>query len=72
MSGGKKFDENKANSGKPPLLSDLDEDPKWIYSIYKEREYVEYAVNMYKNDQEANRSYLIRAKMFFIYMYHSL
>ena len=42
------------NFGKLYLLSDLDDDPERIYRLYKQREYVEYAFNVYKNDSEVN------------------
>ena len=68
----KQFDENEINFGKLSLLSDLNEDPEKIYRLYKQREYVEYAFNVYKNDLEADRSYLRDDHMLFTYMFLNL
>lgn len=68
----KEFDENEVNFGKLYLLSDLNEDPERIYRLYKQREYVEYAFNVYKNDLEADRSYLRDDHMMFTYMFLNL
>ena len=62
---GKQYDENEINFGKLYLLSDLNEEPERIYRLYKQREYVEYAFNVYKNDLEADRSYLRDDRMLF-------
>ena len=40
--------------------------------MYKQREYVEYAFNVYKNDLEADRSYLGDNHMIFTYMFLNL
>ena len=40
--------------------------------MYKQREYVEYAFNVYKNDLEADRSYLRDDHMMFTYMFLNL
>ena len=40
--------------------------------MYKQREYVEYAFNVYKNDLEADRSYLRDDHMLFTYMFLNL
>ncbi|SIM84669.1 transposase [Cuniculiplasma divulgatum] len=69
---GKQFDENEINFGKLYLLSDLNEDPERVYRLYKQREYVEYAFNVYKNDLEADRSYLRDDHMMFTYMFLNL
>ena len=53
-------------------LSDLKEQPERIYRLYKQREYVEYAFNVYKNDLEADRSYLRDDHMLFSYMFLNL
>ena len=53
-------------------MSDLNEDPERIYRLYKQREYVEYAFNIYKNDLEADRSYLRDDPMLFTYMFLNL
>ena len=58
--------------GKLYLLSDLKEKPERIYGLYKQREYVEYAFNVYKNDLEADRSYLRDGHMLFTYMFLNL
>ena len=68
----KQFDENEVNFGKLYLLSDLNEEPERIYRLYKQREYVEYAFNVYKNDLEADRSYLRDDHMLFTYMFLNL
>ena len=58
--------------GKLYLLSDLKEKPERIYGLYKQREYVEYAFNVYKNDLEADRSYLRDDSMISTYMFLNL
>ena len=68
----KQYDENEINSGKLYLLSDLNEEPERIYRLYKQREYVEYAFNVYKNNLEADRSYLEDDRMLFTYMFPNL
>ncbi len=68
----KQFEENCENFGKLFLLSDLNEEPDKIYRLYKWREYVEYAFNVYKNDLEADRSYLRDDHMMFTYMFLNL
>ncbi len=68
----KQYDENEGNFGKLYLLSDLNEEPERIYRLYKQREYVEYAFNVYKNDLEADRSYLRDDHMLFSYMFLNL
>ncbi|MGP6207721.1 transposase [Cuniculiplasma sp. SKW3] len=68
----KQYDENEINFGKLYLLSDLKEEPERIYRLYKQREYVEYAFNVYKNDLEVDRSYLRDDHMLFTYMFLNL
>jgi len=68
----KEYDENQINFGKLYLLSDLNYDPEKIYRLYKQREYVEYAFNVYKNDLEADRLYLRDDHMLFTYMFLNL
>jgi len=68
----KQYDENEINFGKLYLLSDLNEEPERIYRLYKQREYVEYAFNVYKNDLESDRSYLRDDHMLFTYMFLNL
>jgi transposase, IS4 family len=68
----KQYDENEINFGKLYLLSDLNEEPERIYRLYKQREYVEYAFNVYKNDLEVDRSYLGDDHMLFSYMFLNL
>ncbi len=68
----KQYDENEKDFGKLYLLSDLNEDPERIYRLYKQREYVEYAFNVFKNDLEADRSYLRDDHMLFSYMFLNL
>ena len=68
----KQYDENQINFGKLYLLSDLTEDPEKIYRLYKQREYVEYAFNVYKNDLEADSSYLSDDHMISTYMFLNL
>lgn len=66
------FAEKSGDFGKLYLLSDLNEDQERIYSLYKHREYVEYAFNVYKNDLESDRSYLRDDHMLFSYMFLNL
>ncbi|MGC8483967.1 MAG: IS1634 family transposase, partial [Thermodesulfobium sp.] len=68
----KSFSEDSVNFGRIHLLSDLNEDPERIYRLYKQREYVEYAFNVYKNDLEVDRSYLRDDGMIFVYMFLNL
>ena len=68
----KQYDENEINFGKLYLLSDLNDEPERIYCMYKQREYVEYAFNVYKNDLEADRSYLRDNHMISTYMFLNL
>jgi transposase len=68
----KQLDENEINFGKLYILSDLNEEPERVYRLYKQREYVEYAFNVYKNDLEADRSYLRDDHMLFTYMFLNL
>lgn len=68
----KQFDENEINFGKLYLLCDLNENPERIYRLYKQLEHVEYAFNVYKNDLEADRSYLRDDHMMFTYMFLNL
>ena len=68
----KSFSEDSVNFGRIHLLSDLSEDPERIYGLYKQREYVEYAFNVFKNDLEADRSYLRDDGMLFVYMFLNL
>ena len=68
----KQYDENEINFGKFYLLSDLNDEPERIYRLYKQREYVEYAFNVYKNDLEVDRSYLRDDHMLFTYMFLNL
>ena len=60
------------NFGKLYLLSDLNDEPERIYRLYKQREYVESAFNVYKNDLEADRSYLRDNHMISTYMFLNL
>ena len=68
----KQYDENQINFGKLYLLSDLNDEPERIYRLYKQREYVEYAFNVYKNDLEADRSNLRDDSMISTYMFLNL
>ncbi len=70
--GRKQYDENEKNFGKLYLLSDLNGEPERIYGLYKQREYVEYAFNVFKNDLEADRSYIRDDHMLFTYMFLNL
>lgn len=65
----KRFSEDSGDFGKLHLLSDLHEDPERIYRLYKQREYVEYAFNVFKNDLDADRSYLRDDRMLFSYLF---
>ena len=66
------FSDRSGDSGKLYLLFDLHEEPERIYGLHKQREYVEYAFNVYKNDLEADRSYLEDDHMLFSYMFLNL
>ncbi len=68
----KQYDENQGNFGKLYLLSDLNEDPERIYRLYKQREYVEYAFNVFKNDLKVDRSYLRDDHILFSYVFLNL
>ena len=68
----KSFLEDSVYFGRIYLLSDLQEEPEKIYRLYKQREYVEYAFNVFKNDLEADRSYLRDDGMLFVYMFLNL
>ncbi len=68
----KSFHNDSVNFGKIYLYSDIVDDPEKIYRLYKEREYVEYAFNVLKNDLEADRSYLRDDNMLFSYMFLNL
>ena len=68
----KQLDENEVNFGEFHLLSDLNEEPERIYRLYKQRECVEYAFNVYRNDLEADRSYLRNDHMISTYMFLNL
>lgn len=68
----KQFEEHQHNFGKLYLLSDLMDEPEKIYRLYKQREYVEYAFNVFKNDLEADRSYLRDDHMLSTYMFLNL
>jgi len=52
------YNENKLKLGKLFLISDLDEDPETIYYLYKAREQIEHAFNVFKNLLESDKSYL--------------
>ncbi len=65
----KRFIEDSVNFGKMHILSDLKENPEKIYRLYKQREYVEYAFNVFKNDLEADRPYLRDDHMLFSYLF---
>ena len=66
------YEENEVDFGKLYLLSDLNDEPERIYRLYKQREYVEYAFNVYKNDLEVDRSYIRDNHMLFTYMFLNL
>jgi transposase len=61
--------DDSTNFGKIHLLSDLNDNPESIYRLYKKREYVEYAFNVFKNDLETDRSYLRDERMLFTYLF---
>ena len=66
------FNERSEDFGKLYILSDLNENPERIYRLYKQREYVEYTFNVYKNDLEVDKSYLRDDHMLFTYMFLNL
>ena len=65
----KRFIEDSVNFGKIHILSDLKENPEKIYRLYKQREYVEYAFNVFKKDLGADRPYLRDDHMLFSYLF---
>jgi transposase len=65
----KSYAEDSKSFGRIHLLSDLKDSPESIYVLYKKREYVEYAFNVFKNDLEADRSYLRDERMLFTYLF---
>ncbi len=54
------------------LISDLADSPERIYKLYKQREYVEYTFNVYKNDFEVDRLYLSSNHMLFSWTFLNL
>ncbi|AGO60045.1 transposase IS4 family [Ferroplasma acidiphilum] len=64
--------DHSGDFGKLYLLSDINDEPERIYRLYKDREYVEYAFNVYKNDLEADRSYIRDDHMLSAYMFLNL
>jgi transposase len=58
------YNENKLKLGKLFLISDIDEDPETIYNLYKAREQIERAFNVFKNLLESDKSYLREDKKF--------
>lgn len=48
----------KHKFGKLYILSDVDYEPNVIYNLYKDREQIEYAFNVFKNLLESDKSYL--------------
>ena len=68
----KSYYEKSGDFGKLYLLSNLNEKPERLYMLYKQREYVEYAFNVYKNDLETDRSCLGDDHKLFSYMFLNL
>jgi len=58
--------------GKLFLLSDVDDNPEVIYKLYKDREQIEYAFNVFKNLLEADKSYLQETAKFEGYIFLNL
>ena len=52
------YNDNKSKLGKLFIISDLDEDHDTIYNLYKTREQIEHAFNIFKNLLESDKSYL--------------
>jgi transposase len=65
----KSYAEDSKKFGKRHLLSDLKDSPERTYMLYKKREYVEYAFNVFKNDLETDRSYLRDERILFTYLF---
>ena len=56
--------QKQKNFGKMFLLSNIDEGPEIIYNLYKDREQIEYAFDVFQNLLEADKSYLQEAAKF--------
>lgn len=52
------YHKEKEKFGMMFILSDVDDDPNVIYNLYKDREQIEYAFNVFKNLLESDKSYL--------------
>lgn len=52
------YHQEKEKFGMMFILSDVDDDPNVIYNLYKDREQIEYAFNVFKNLLESDKSYL--------------
>ena len=54
------------------IISDLNDFPERGYKLYKQREYIEYAFNVYKNDLEVDSLYLSSNHMLFSWIFLNL
>jgi transposase len=54
----KEYKEKKLKLGKLFIFSDIDDTPEIIYNLYKSREQIEHAFNIFKNLLESDKSYL--------------
>ena len=53
----KKFDAESTKFGKISILSNVKDDPRRIYNLYKQREEIEQAFDAMKNELENDKSY---------------
>ena len=68
----KEYMASEGSFGKLYLLSNVNDSPENIYKLYKQREYIEYAFNVFKNLLEADKTYLRDANMLSSYMFLNL
>ena len=52
------YNQEKNKFGKLFIISNVDEKPEVIYNLYKDREQIEYAFNVFKNLLEADKDHL--------------
>ena len=63
------YNDVKLKLGKLFLISDLDETPEMVYNLYKAREQIERAFNVFKNLLESDKSYLRDDNKFEAYIF---
>jgi transposase len=64
--------QEKEKFGKISLLSNVDEDPSVVYNLYKDREQIEYAFNVFKNLLESDKNCLRENAQFEGYTFFNL